>query len=137
MLIYQAWEAWGKKGAVIAGVLIVGFFIARIAMFKPPLEMLWNTDNSVLCIVAGESGFVPEQNIDYCRRLFTERKVLRSFEEPGSYGYMPGVKVQTGLHTFRKLHQALSEQDPSFFAQVPSFETWWNELPVDTKSSRG
>ncbi|WP_429233972.1 hypothetical protein [Aeromonas salmonicida] len=137
MLIVYAWEVWGKRGAVVVGALLLAFLGARIAMFKPPLDLLWNSDNSLLCIVAGESGFVPEQNIDYCRRLFTEKKVLRAFEEPSFYGYMPGVKVQTDQHTFRKLHQALSEQDPSFFAQVPSFEAWWNELPVDTKSGRG
>ncbi|KFN19077.1 hypothetical protein [Aeromonas bestiarum] len=137
MLIVYAWEVWGKRGAVVVGALLLAFLGARIAMFKPPLELLWNSDNSLLCIVAGESGFVPEQNIDYCRRLFTEKKVLRAFEEPSFYGYMPGVKVQTDQHAFRKLHQALSEQDPSFFAQVPSFEAWWNELPVDTKSGRG
>ncbi|MBW3844984.1 hypothetical protein [Aeromonas hydrophila] len=137
MLMYQAWEIWGKKGLVIAGVLVLAGVVYRVGLYHPILDFMWKTDNSMLCVTSAEQGFAPNQNIKYCSKLFTERQIVRDAIDPDFYGYAPGAKVQTGKHTFRKLYQALTEQNHQFRAQIPNFDIWWNELPIATKLNRG
>ncbi|MGY3856133.1 hypothetical protein [Aeromonas intestinalis] len=134
MFMVQAWEAWGKKGLIAAGILGLVGICVRIALVYPPLDFLWKTDNTILCVTSAEQGFVPNQNIKYCSKLFTEKQIVRDAADPDFYGYAPGAKIQTDKHTFRKLYQALTEQDSPFKAQVPSFDVWWNDLPIEVRN---
>jgi hypothetical protein len=134
MLMVQAWEAWGKKGLIAAGVLGFVGICLRIAPLYPPLDFLWKTTNTGLCVTSAVQGFVPNQDIKYCRQLFTEKQIVRDAESPDFYGYAPGAKVQTDKQTLRELYQAIIEQDSPFKAQVPNFDVWWNDLPVEARN---
>lgn len=114
------------------GFLVMVYAIYVFDSTKKDAELFNNNadfERSILCIGYGRSESSIGVDMDFCRSIFTEKKVLKDGIHPDEYGYMPGLKKEE-KDSIRRLYVAISAQHSELEKSIPDFDKWWEQLPL-------